>query len=118
VLLLCGNLGLAGDWEQTRSLLARLSHMCRSDAIVLADSVDPTVDPDPEDPAYQDRNRRKGRHVGLVTLRLRYGDLVTPWLDLLNVPRADLDRLVHGTGWGIIDRIDDGEDYLITLGRS
>ena len=43
VLLLCGNLGLAGGWDETRALLARLAALCAPDAVLLADSVDPTV---------------------------------------------------------------------------
>jgi SAM-dependent methyltransferase len=118
VLLMCGNLGLAGDRQATRSLLARLARGCRSDAIVVTDTVDPTVDNDANDLAYFNRNLRMGRDLGLVRLRLRYGDLVTPWWDLLLVPRSDIDRLVNGTGWAVRERIDDGADYLLTLVRA
>jgi hypothetical protein len=114
---MCGNLGLAGDWQSTRSLLARLARGCRSDAIVVTDTVDPTVDNDASDLAYFDRNLRRGREMGLVRLRLRYEDLATPWWDLLLVPRADIDRLVDGTGWAVRERIDDGAEYVLTLVR-
>jgi SAM-dependent methyltransferase len=117
VLLMCGNLGLAGNWQATRSLLARLARGSRSDAIVVTDTVDPTVDNDADDLAYFERNVRIGRDLGLVRLRLRYGELATPWWDLLLVPRLDVDRLVRGTGWAVRERIDDGADYLLTLAR-
>lgn len=117
VLLMCGNLGLVGDRRATRSLLVRLTRGCRSDAIVITDSVDPTVGNDASDLAYLDRNLRMGREIGLVRLRLRYGDLVTPWWDLLLVPRPEIARLVDGTGWAVRERIDDGAEYLLTLVR-
>jgi SAM-dependent methyltransferase len=117
ILLMCGNLGLAGDWQSTRSLLARLARGCRSDAIIVTDTVDPTVDNDAGDRAYFERNLRTGREIGQVRLRLRYGDLVTPWWDLLLLPRPDIDRLVAGTGWAVRERIDDGADYVLTLAR-
>jgi SAM-dependent methyltransferase len=117
VLLMCGNLGLAGDWQATRSLLARLARRCRSDAILITDTVDPTVDNDASDEAYFDRNLRMGREMGIVRLRLRYGDIVTPWWDLLLVARPDVERLVAGTGWAVSERVDDGAEYLLTLAR-
>lgn len=118
ILLMCGNLGLAGDWQATRSLLVRLSRGCRSDAIVVTDTVDPTVENDASDLAYFGRNLLMGREIGLVRLRLRYGPLVTPWWNLLLVPRADIDRLVDGTGWAVSERIDDGAEYVLTLVRT
>jgi hypothetical protein len=115
---MCGNLGLPGDWQATRSLLARLARGCRSDAIVVTDTVDPTVDNDASDLAYFDRNLRMGREIGIVRLRLRYGELLTPWWDLLLVPRSDVDQLVAGTGWAVRERVDDGAEYLLMLARA
>jgi SAM-dependent methyltransferase len=56
ILLMCGNLGLAGDWEPTRRLLMRLRKRASRGGILIGDSVDPTSD-DPIDLAYEERNR-------------------------------------------------------------
>ena len=115
VLLLCGNLGLAGGWDSTRRLLSRLAQICAPDARVVADTVDPTVTDDPDRLADLERRRKLGEPIAVYRLRLRYRDLVTPWWDLLTVPRADMARLVQGTGWSIERHLEDGADHVVVL---
>jgi SAM-dependent methyltransferase len=79
-LLMCGNLGLAGDWEPTRQLLARLATMISPRGMLIGDSVDPASE-DPKDLAYQEGNRRSGRYRGAVRLRLTYGLRVGPLVE-------------------------------------
>lgn len=55
ILLLCGNLGLAGSWDASRDLLVRLNDVCAEGAVILADTVDPTVGADARTTAYQQR---------------------------------------------------------------
>lgn len=114
LLLMCGNLGLAGDWEPTRRLLNRLGEMTVPGGLLIGDSVDPD---DPDDLEYQERNRRQGFHRGRVRLRLHYGDVVTPWWALLNLPPADIEALVDGTGWTLEEQLQEGGDHLVVLRR-
>jgi SAM-dependent methyltransferase len=115
VLLMCGNLGLAGDWEPTRRLLEQLGAMTVPGGLLIGDSVDPD---DPDDLGYQERNLRAGFHRGRVRLRLRYGDLISPWWDLLNIPPAEMEALVDGTGWTLEEHVREGDDHLVVLRRS
>jgi SAM-dependent methyltransferase len=117
VLLMGGNLGLAGDWQPTRNLLGRLASMVPVGGVLIGDSVDPTSD-DPEYLAYEARNDAAGFHRGHVRLRLRYGDLVGAWWDQLNIAPSDLDHLVDRTGWTLEGRFDDPEGYSVVLRRS
>ena len=114
VLLMCGNLGLAGEWEPTRRLLKQLGAMTVAGGLLIGDSVDPA---DPEDLDYQERNRRAGLQLGRVRLRLRYGDLLTPWWELLNLPPADIEGLVDGTGWRLEEHLTEGADHVVVLRR-
>lgn len=116
VLLMCGNLGLGGDWEPTRDLLRRLARMTSADGLLIGDSVDPTSD-DPDDIAYEDRNEEIGFHRWHVRLRLHYRDLVTPWWDQINLPPTVIEELVEGTGWSMIERLGDDEGYGVVLRR-
>src|SRR6478672_2047338 len=70
VLLLCGNLGLGGSWEGNRRLLQRLAAVCAPGALLLGDSV-----------VYSGRAE--------IGLRIRYGNLVTPWWRQRNVAASE-----------------------------
>ncbi len=95
VLMLCGNFGLAGGWDETRDLLARLHLVCGTDAILVADAADGP----------------------LVRLRLRFGDVATPWWDLLNLPPPDVAPLIEGTGWMLEEHVVDGSAHAMRLRR-
>ena len=116
VLLMCGNLGLGGDWDPTRTLLKRLASSVPVGGPLVGDSVDPTSD-DPNDLAYEARNERNGHHRGHVRLRLRYDELLTPWWDQLNLPPDELDALLDGTGWELRERLDAEDGYGVVFGR-
>jgi SAM-dependent methyltransferase len=96
VLMMCGNFGLFGTEAEARRLLQTLHDISTPEARIIFDSVDPS---DSDDLAYQARNRELGRRPGQVTIRLRYGDLTTPWFDLLNLSPSELEKLVEGSGW-------------------
>jgi SAM-dependent methyltransferase len=117
VLLMCGNLGLGGDWDPTRHLLGRLAGLVPVGGRLIGDSVDPTSD-DPDDLAYEARNQRNGYHRGHARLRLRYRDLVTPWWDQLNIPVDEVEMLLAGTGWTLEDRVDADDGYAVVLRRT
>lgn len=117
VLLMCGNFGLAGGWEETRELLAQIRELCRPGAVLLADSVDPTHNDDPQSVAYREAKRSAGRHEGEVALRLRFGDRVTPFWNLLNLPPSEVEPLVAGPGWELRTQIVDGIDHAMRLTR-
>lgn len=99
ILLLCGNLGLAGSWAGTRSLLARLAEIAAPDAVVVADTVDPLG------PAE-------------IGLRIRYKGTATPWWRQINVAVNGLGRLIDGTGWRIDRHLVDEPDHSVLLRRA
>ena len=106
VLLLCGNLGLAGGADETVAFLRRLLVVTSPAGRILFDTVDPHAENDDADLAYLDRNRARGRMPGEVTIRIRYGGLATPWFKLLCVSTAELEGLIAGTGWRLAWRRD------------
>jgi SAM-dependent methyltransferase len=99
VLLLCGNLGLAGSWPGNRRLLARLAELAAPGAVLVGDSVTP------DGPAR-------------VMLRIRYRDLVTPWWPQYNIPATQMAALVEGTGWRLDRHLVDGQDHAVLLRRA
>ena len=99
VLLLCGNLGLAGGADETSTLLERLHALTGPDARIVFDTVDPHVDNDEADLVYLARNKERGRMPGHVTIRIRYAGLVTPWYDLLCASAEEMEEIAAPTGW-------------------
>jgi len=56
---------------------------------------------------------------GVVTIRIRYGERATPWFDLLLVSPAELEQLVEGAGWRLV-QVFEGEppDYYAVLEKA
>ena len=117
VLLLCGNLGLAGSWDGTRRLLKRLHTICADNAVILADTIDPTLIEDEQVRAYQQRMLSEGEYVGNVRLRLRYGEMTTPFWGLTNILIADVPQLINETGWMLEDHHVADVDHYLCLRR-
>lgn len=117
VLLLCGNFGLAGSWDGTRQMLKQLHDICADSAVIIADTVDPTVMTDQNVKDYQERMVAEGEYVGNVTLRLVYGETTSPWWKLTNVLIADVPRLIADTGWILEDHFIGGMDHYLKLRR-
>ena len=114
VLLMCGNVGLAGSGEETVRLLEKLHILTGREGRILLDTVSPYVGADAADPAYYERNRERGLMAGQVTIRIRYDGLATPWYDLLCVDRAELVALAEATGWvPALVREDGGDLYAV-----
>jgi len=118
VLMLCGNFGLAGSWNETRTLLTELHRVCAPGAVLVADSVDPLTATDRVSLAYRAAKQAIGRHPGEIDLRLRFGDLVTPYWSLLNLPFDEVPSIVHETGWELEKHLRDGADHALRLRRS
>lgn len=77
VLMMCGNFGLVGGAEQAESILRQLHAITTPNGRLVLDSVDPYVDNDAAEIAYQARNRARGGMPGQMRLRIRYGEHVT-----------------------------------------
>jgi SAM-dependent methyltransferase len=116
VLMMCGNFGLPGSAGEAAAILRRLHALTSENGRIVLDSVDPDVDADDADIAYQHRNRARGRMPGQVTIRIRYGERATPWHDLLLVSAAELEGLAAGAGWRL-GQVFEGEppDYYAVL---
>lgn len=99
ILLLGGNLGLAGSWDSTRALFARLAEISAPDALVIADTVDP-------------------RGPAEIGLRIRYKRTATPWWRQINVPVNELAQLIEGTGWRLDRHLVDEPDHSVLLRRA
>jgi SAM-dependent methyltransferase len=101
VLMMCGNFGLAGSAGETERWLRTMHRLTSLHGRILLDTVDPYQDADAQYLAYMARNRARGVLPGQVTIRIRYGERVTPWLDLLLVSPSELTELAYRAGWRV-----------------
>ncbi|WP_367127775.1 class I SAM-dependent methyltransferase [Saccharothrix sp. HUAS TT1] len=97
------NLGLLGPREHAHRFLADLAALARPGARILAQGTDPHHTDDPLHLAYHERNRERGRLPGLYRQRVRFRDLATGYLDYLLCSAEELDELVKGSGWAVVD---------------
>lgn len=112
--LWCNNLGLLGGPAVAPGFLAALARLAAPGARVVAQGTNPYGGSgDPVHLAYQDRNRRRGRMPGHLTVRIRYRDLATPWFDYLLCSPDELRELLRGTRWRLAD-VDDTEPSRYT----
>lgn len=120
VLLLCGNLGLGGDWEESRRLMMRLADITTDDAVLIGDTVDPSVDQAPDSAfiRYQEAQVARGRYRGLVSLRLRYGTTVGDFWAQSNFLIEDIPALIEDTPWRLLDHHIDGVDHYVKFAKS
>lgn len=110
VVMFMNNFGLFESEAKAKRLLRRLHDVTNDRGRIVATSSDFQKRPPPEHRAYQRRNRARGRMRGQIRLRLRYRLLETPWFDWLFVSPAEMERLLHGTGWHVRRIIRHGED--------
>jgi SAM-dependent methyltransferase len=99
VLLLCGNIGLGGSWSGNRALLRKLAQLSSPGAVLVGDSVNFDGDAD-------------------LRLRIRYGEMVTPWWRQRNVKAVEIPALVAATGWRVDRQLEDGLDHAVLLRRA
>jgi hypothetical protein len=121
MLLLGNNLGLLEGQHRAAAFLVALAAMAAPGARIVAQGTNPYGGTDEVHRAYHQRNRRRGRLGGQLTLRIRYRDVATDWFQYLLCSPGELAVLVRetGTGWRI-ETIDDTDAplYLAVLARS
>jgi SAM-dependent methyltransferase len=119
VVMFGNNLGLLGGLEHGRRLLRRLGRVASPGARILGETLDPYTTDDALHLAYHERNRRRGRMGGQLRIRIRYRELATPWFDYLFLSRDELEELVDGTGWRLVDTLEDEPPlYIAVLERT
>jgi hypothetical protein len=101
VVLYGNNIGLLASPQKGARMLRTWLKATSDDARILGTSVFVYDTEDPVHLAYHEHNRRRGRHPGQLRLRIRHGELATPWFDYLILPPDELDALAREGGWHV-----------------
>jgi hypothetical protein len=89
--------------------------MTTADGRIVAEVIDPYKTSDPSHLSYQRRNLERGRMAGQIRLRVRYKKYATPWFDYLFVSKAEMERILTGTGWKVERYLDSGNSFYIAV---
>jgi SAM-dependent methyltransferase len=117
VLLLGNNLGLLGSAEAAGPFLDALGALLTGDGVIVGTGLDAYQTDKPVHLEYHERNRRRGRMSGQLTMRVRYQRLASDWFDWLAPAPDELASLAGAAGWSITDRFP-GAQYGVVLSRS
>jgi SAM-dependent methyltransferase len=114
-LLLGNNLGLLRDTAYAPRLLRTLAGIANRGAVVIGNCLDPHQTTDPAHLEYHTANRASGRMGGQARLRTRYRRVATEWFDYLFLSLDELESLVSGTQWKLVEHEARGATYAVRL---
>jgi SAM-dependent methyltransferase len=114
-LLMGHNYGLLGGPEQAPRFLDALRTMARPGAKIIGTNREPLATTDPVNLAYHQMNRERGREPGLMTIRVRWRQLATPWFDYWFLPVGQLAEIAAACGWELVDTACENDHYLAEL---
>ena len=106
---------------EAKRLLRRLHRMTSDDARIIADSRDVERRGAADAPwhaRYRKRNLERGRLPGQIRIRIRFPDLVGPWMDYPMVSPDQLREIVDGTGWYVAETIDSDDTYIAVIEKA
>lgn len=110
VIMMGNNFGLVGTADTAPERLSDLATVATDDAILVAQSRDPTVTDDEHHLTYHQRNRDQGRLPGALRIRVRYEVYATLWHDYLLAAPETMADLAEGTGWEFAEAIEPDEE--------
>ena len=116
LLMVGNNFGLVGTRERAPEVLESLAAVASEDAVLFAESRNPTGTDEEDHLAYHERNREQGRLPGALRMRVRYRRYVTPWFDYLLAGPEEMRELVADTPWSLAEVLGDEDgDYVGVL---
>ena len=117
VVMFGNNFGIAGGVPETQRVLRDLHRVTTEDGIIIASCRDPLNTDNPVHLAYHERNRRRGRPPGLVTIRIGFQGEFDDWINLLLVGEEEMREIIAPTGWTIKTTYASGANYCAVLAK-
>lgn len=116
VLLMGNNLGLLQNSKEAPGLLKKLFDVTTDNAVIIAESSDPSLIKDKCYQEYFNQNIKNGKLPGESKLRIRYRNIIGPWFDYLYVGPKDLKNFISGTGWKLKEVLNtNSPQYYVVL---
>jgi hypothetical protein len=115
------NFGLFGTPRKTRRLLRHLHRITGDDARIIVESRDVErrgAGDAPWHRHYRERNVARGRLPGQVRIRVRFRDVIGPWMDYLMVSADQLRGILAGTRWHVAHLFDSDDTYVAIIDKT
>lgn len=103
------NFGLLGSFKRARWMLRKMYHMSLQNARIIATSCNPGDTTLKEHLQYHKLNRKRGRMIGQLKLRIRYKKYCSTWFDYLMVSEKEMRKILKGTGWVLTKVFDENK---------
>jgi SAM-dependent methyltransferase len=121
IVLLGNNFGLFGSPTKAKRLLRRLHRMTSYDARIIVESRDVERGGGADEPwhrRYREHNIVRGRLPGQIRIRVRFRDVVGPWMDYPMVSADQLREILAGTRWHVAQVFDSDDTYVATIEKT
>ena len=121
IVLFGNNFGLFGTPTKARRLLRRLHRITSDDARIIVESRDVERRGAADAPwhrHYRERNVARGRLPGQIRIRVRFRDVIGPWMDYPMVSADQLREILAGTRWHIAHLFDSEDTYVAIIEKT
>lgn len=115
IVMLGNNWGLMSNARRARWFLRKFHAMTTPHARIIAETNHILRTEDPDHLAYQAYNVQRGRMPGQIRMRVRYRLFTSTWFDYLMVTPDEMQEIVEGTGWHIVEIIDSGKASYVAV---
>jgi SAM-dependent methyltransferase len=105
IILMFNNFGICGGYEETVTFLKELNRILKPDGRILASSLHPTLTKNESHLKYHELNRKRGKPLGLVSIRLEYAGAEGSWFKLLLASPEEMKMLSKKAGLELADTI-------------
>jgi SAM-dependent methyltransferase len=121
IVLFGNNFGLFGTPTKAKQLLRRLHRMTSNDARIIVESRDVERRGGADAPwhrRYRERNIARGRLPGQIRIRVRFRDVIGPWMNYPMVSPDQLGEILAGTRWYVVNVFDSDDTYVAIIEKT
>lgn len=116
ILMMGNNFGLFGNYKKAQKLLKTFRKMTSKNALTIATTNDVSKTDNPFHLEYQEFNRKRGRMIGQIRMKVRFLKYATKWFDYLMVSKKEMNEILEDTGWKVKQFIDsEGANYVTII---
>jgi len=98
VLLMSNGLGMTGGLEETAEMLREVRGVLSRRGELIAHTTNPENPKSGVGADYSSKNREMGNPPGLLRVRMRYGEVVGPWFELLLLTPQEVRSILERAG--------------------